>query len=485
MAIVKANSLIETSYHLGSREQFFILFVISKLDSINNKEFSNFKVHYKDIVKILNFDGKRRVANTGDVFKIMRNLNKSPIQFEDEEIREESVWITSLRENKKEGTFSFTFPEALKPFLIELKEKFTKYNIKNIVNLNSHALRMYEILKRYEYEESVVLDVDKQLKKWLGIENKYSEYFEFKRCILIKSQKQLKKYTDISFTFETAKKDGRKITALKFTITKNEPSSQPKSLEKLQQITIEGQHKPRKKDNLSKGNRVGDDTTKHKDKLSVLSRSQKITYDFLEGKGINRAFIIDKILTHPKLNYEPLVGFEDMYIRVVWAFFKKKTNSSNLAPTFVTWWKNDRLTEPGLHARHLENVMELKNRLSSDDKGLRYASKNMTFTEFEEYKENINKSSSIQSTDLIKDLASKVRMPKNEETFTSSKKKAFDFGQFKKDYPQIYQQEYNVILSEFKENCQKAGFPFDKNKFEKSIVGSTIEKCKQWLENQK
>ncbi len=62
MAIIKHNKLIETSYKLNSREQFFVLYLISQI-SQNHSEFKEYRMHYSEIERIINFDGKRRLAN--------------------------------------------------------------------------------------------------------------------------------------------------------------------------------------------------------------------------------------------------------------------------------------------------------------------------------------------------------------------------------------------------------------------------------------
>ena len=160
-------------------------------------------------------------------------------------------------------------------------------------------MRMYEILKKHEFEGQVVLEVESQLKKWLGIKNKYPEYFEFKRCILIKAQKELKKYTDIAFTFETARKEGRKIVALKFKIYKNDPEKKVKALDRLQSIAIEGQGNTPKNQNSKEEHKTADSIT-HQHKLSQLTWIQRKAYVLLAEQGINKAFIIDKILHHKK-----------------------------------------------------------------------------------------------------------------------------------------------------------------------------------------
>jgi hypothetical protein len=58
MAIVKSNKLIETSYTLGSREQFFVLFLISQI-SQKDTEFREYRINYKEISQLMNFDAWR------------------------------------------------------------------------------------------------------------------------------------------------------------------------------------------------------------------------------------------------------------------------------------------------------------------------------------------------------------------------------------------------------------------------------------------
>lgn len=75
---------------------------------------------------------------------------------------------------------------------------------------------MYEILK--QCERIVILD---DLKAMLGIgKEQYPRFKDFRKYVIEVCQQALEQYTDIKYTFEPIKR-GRKIYALKFTITKN------------------------------------------------------------------------------------------------------------------------------------------------------------------------------------------------------------------------------------------------------------------------
>ena len=107
------------------------------------------------------------------------------------------------------------------PYMFEMKRNYFTYELWNALKLKSvNQLRMYEILKQYEKigERTITLD---ELKNMLGI-NKGSQakYQDFRREVLEVCQKALEQHTDIKYTFEPIRR-GRKIHALKFTITRN------------------------------------------------------------------------------------------------------------------------------------------------------------------------------------------------------------------------------------------------------------------------
>ena len=225
--VVKSNRLIETGYKLGKREQFFVLYLISRLDSMRQTDFRHYEMSFADIKRILNYDGVKRLANRDTVFEIMNNLNRTPIYWEkkdDEGVLEERgqmTWISSLKHNVKKDTFTFSFDTNLKPFLLQLEEYFTKYALHNIKNFSkSHSIRMYEILKVYERQRRVEMTVEK-LKFYLGVGNKYDKFYELKRWVLEPTKEELRVFTDIRFEYRPAKKHRKTVLSVEFFIYPN------------------------------------------------------------------------------------------------------------------------------------------------------------------------------------------------------------------------------------------------------------------------
>ncbi len=112
--------------------------------------------------------------------------------------------------------------EEVAPYMFEMKRNYFTYELWNALKLKSvNQIRMYEVLKQYEKIGERTVEVE-NLKYMLGIsQNQYSRYQDFRIKVLEPCQKALEEHTDIKYTFEPIRK-GRKIHALKFTITKNE-----------------------------------------------------------------------------------------------------------------------------------------------------------------------------------------------------------------------------------------------------------------------
>jgi hypothetical protein len=130
-------------------------------------------------------------------------------------------WVNDVTSIFGSGEIQFSFSESLKPYLLQLKEKFTEYRYYNIIQIkSSYSIRIYELLKQYEKIRRRKFKVD-ELREILGIEEgKYSNYADFKRKVILTAEKELFKKTDIYFTFKEKKK-GKKVDELEFIIYRN------------------------------------------------------------------------------------------------------------------------------------------------------------------------------------------------------------------------------------------------------------------------
>jgi plasmid replication initiation protein len=135
----------------------------------------------------------------------------------------------------KEGRIHCSFHPKLKPYMLQLKEQFTKYRLENILRFKSaYSIRVYELAKSWEgkggFEISVqgfreIMGLECPDKKDKDCKPKYRLYGDLKRKVLERAIKEINSLSDITITYKE-KKLGRKVTDLVFTIKKNLPKEQ-------------------------------------------------------------------------------------------------------------------------------------------------------------------------------------------------------------------------------------------------------------------
>jgi plasmid replication initiation protein len=220
LSVVKSNRVIEAKYRLGARAQKFILFMASMVNPMDD-DFKYLRVKVKDIEPIFNTDQKKWGSIYQIVKEIILSLNNHPLKIQQEDGSHLIVnWIASAEIRQGSGMVEFEFSEKLRPYLLQLKSHFTKYKLQNILQLKSaFSIRLYELLKARQFIGKAEYELD-ELKAILGLDDKYSVYYDFKRRVLLPAQEELAEFSDIWFEFKE-RKEGRKVKYLVFYIHEN------------------------------------------------------------------------------------------------------------------------------------------------------------------------------------------------------------------------------------------------------------------------
>ncbi len=131
------------------------------------------------------------------------------------------------------GIIKLSFHPYLKPYMLQLKEKFTQISLGDVIGLRSvHAIRIYELLKQYESigKRDVSLS---DLREYCGISiNQYKKFNNLKKDVLVRAKREIDNKTDLYIDYEEIK-ESRKVVAIKFLIKKNN-SFRKTEIEKLQ-----------------------------------------------------------------------------------------------------------------------------------------------------------------------------------------------------------------------------------------------------------
>jgi plasmid replication initiation protein len=242
--VVKSNYLIEASYKLSLQEARVILLLTSMINR-DDEEFTLIRIRVKDFVEFVGVNDKdayKRVQqitdSLGDKSLIVRGVNPETKEM----TRLKLQWLASAEYFEGSGYVELEFSQKLKPFLLQLKDRFTKYQLEYALKLKkSYSIRIYELLKQWENLKARTIEID-ELRDTLGLEKgTYQKYGHLKDRILKPAQKEISQKTDISFSFTEIKKR-RKVVMIRFEIksknVKKQELLEPPKVEKIQNASL-------------------------------------------------------------------------------------------------------------------------------------------------------------------------------------------------------------------------------------------------------
>ncbi len=217
--IVKSNNLVEASYRLSLQEQR-ILFIIISMIKPEDQDFETYKIEIQNFMRLVGVTGHSKYEEMKTLTKklrertlVIKNLN--------EDTETQVGWVSSFKYFNREGYVQARLDPELKPYFLNLKERFTQYQLENIIRLKSpYSIRIYELLKQYQRIGERYFTVA-AIKKTLGIQaDEYKLYGHFKDRVLNRAKKEIPQKTDIRFNFKE-QKEGRKVVGIYFFIKAN------------------------------------------------------------------------------------------------------------------------------------------------------------------------------------------------------------------------------------------------------------------------
>lgn len=216
--VVKDNALIQkASYNLTAIQQKFIIYLISKVKpESQEKELDDVEIKVSDFCEIAGIDTNYFYSEFINMIDDFDN-NRSFWIDEDKQIYK-FRWFSDTRYLKGKGTVCISFAKPLKQYLIKLTERFTQYELYNIMALKSkYAIRLFELFKSYSYQREKEFEID-ELKILLNATN-YKNFNDLKKRVLEPSLKEINHFTELDINY-TTKTKGRKVVSVKFIIVR-------------------------------------------------------------------------------------------------------------------------------------------------------------------------------------------------------------------------------------------------------------------------
>jgi len=221
--VVKRNDLIQKSRHqMSLQEQKIVLYMISKIKP-DDKGFKEQIFSISEFCRVCGLDD-----DNGGNYSYIKNTLKT--------LRDRSIWVTlddgsettlawinSVTISRKSGLVKLTLDDKMKPYLLDLQENFTKYELIYTLAMRSqYGIRLYELLKSYQFKEYVIFDID-ELRSMLFAE-KWVRGNDMKRKVLDIAVKEINSLGDITVTYELFK-EGRRFTQVRFDIKQKDISA--------------------------------------------------------------------------------------------------------------------------------------------------------------------------------------------------------------------------------------------------------------------
>jgi len=212
--IYKDNKLITALYSLSLSEQQLLLLLISKIKS-DEIMFQKYTISIDEYSETFNIKLKKA---RHQLLNFTEKFNKT-LKIKDNETTEktEIKWLSMIEYDFEENQMSVEFSTDINLYLSSLKNKFTKYRLINIINLQSkYAIRLYELLAKQQNKTDKTFKISvTELKELLNVETKYKSFSHFHDKIIKPAIIQINEHSNFIVEYNTLKKS-RSITSIKF-----------------------------------------------------------------------------------------------------------------------------------------------------------------------------------------------------------------------------------------------------------------------------
>lgn len=258
--IKKSNALVRCHWEIESVWEPRLVALLASKVNVHDEDFHIYEI---PVIEVLgpNYSGEalKELANVVD--RVMSRV----LTIHDNDGRGWTKYnvFSRCRYKSRKGVLELGFNPDLKPHYLNLKKRFTQYNLAEFMSLPSiYSQRLYEILKSWDDKSEIEIAIE-ELCEMLSVPNAYRKnFYEFRRRVLEQAHKDIVEREGSSLWFDWEPiKSGRagKVTAIHFVLdwskaqemAKNQPTNelfihvklQRESNRCFERIVIHGQRK--------------------------------------------------------------------------------------------------------------------------------------------------------------------------------------------------------------------------------------------------
>jgi hypothetical protein len=229
--VVQHNALVNAKFDLNTHEARLFLALLARLQRTDTA-FSKCQLLVREIVPNTGsnnvYDQVRRMLKDF----ASRTLTIEKLSADGRPLKKPSFTVIPLLAYatylEGEGMIEAQFNDLLLPYLLELRDNFTKAQLAELLKLKSaSSYRIYWLLREYGAFGKRTIRLD-ELKAILGLDREYDRFNNFRARILDRAQAELAA-TDLPFTYE-AIKQGREVVEIRFSfkpVSTSQPAAAP------------------------------------------------------------------------------------------------------------------------------------------------------------------------------------------------------------------------------------------------------------------
>ena len=220
--VVKSNDFVKAKLEWTTIEHRIILTMIAQLRK-EDSEFDYQRVRLKDIIERSGSKSNDLYSRAEEICdKLLEQKVKVRGETEsgDREYRGYNL-MSACKYVEGSGAIRAKFNPDMRPFLLELKRRFTMYRLQFVMRLSSpYAIRLYELIKMRQDLRFVRISIE-ELRETLSVEHKYDRFTDLKKHIIEPARKEIKEKCDVYFTYRV-QRDGRTPVGINFMIHSND-----------------------------------------------------------------------------------------------------------------------------------------------------------------------------------------------------------------------------------------------------------------------
>ncbi|MBX0293195.1 replication initiation protein [Hymenobacter sp. HSC-4F20] len=228
LAIRQHNAITTARYDYSACQLDILFYVLSKLKKDDSPD-TQYCIYVKDIE---NLTGRR--WNYQQLREATADMGSRMFEVENAQVYKQLWMFQKVEYIKGRGYLEIELSRHIRPYLYELKDNFTSYQLHSALKLTSkYAKRIYQLTSQWkDVGETRVYELDEfklmlKLKDPTGREpEQFQNISQLKARVLDIAIRQINEHTDLQVDYQLQKK-GRAFTGLRFYVRKQQPQQLP------------------------------------------------------------------------------------------------------------------------------------------------------------------------------------------------------------------------------------------------------------------